>query len=144
MIQKHKKCVLQIAKMGLTDRSVMWFNRRVEARNKVDMVKTIFVDLDGTLAHQTSEKYERAIGEPIIPMVNKVKQEIAKGNNVVIFTARASHWTDEFEKSDIEEFCLRYIGTKLPITGIKEHGITEYWDDRAKEVIKNTGEFKHA
>lgn len=108
------------------------------------MIRTIFVDFDGTLAHQTSEKYERVIGKPILSMVEKVKQEVARGSNVVIFTARATHWTDDFEKSDIEEFCLRYIGKKLPITSIKEHGITEYWDDRAREVIKNIGEFKHA
>lgn len=119
--------------------------REWKARNKVDMTKTIFVDFDGTLAYQEeSGKYSRAIGKPILPMVEKVKRAIAKGDNVIIFTARATHWTDAFEKSDIEEFCLRYIGVILPITGIKEHGITEYWDDKAKEVIRNVGEFKHA
>lgn len=108
------------------------------------MSKLIFVDFDGTLAHQDTDKYQREIGRPIMPMIEKVKAELDNGSRVVIFTARATCWTDLFEKSDIEQFCLKYIGQILPITAIKEHGIDEYWDDRAREVIKNQGEFKHA
>lgn len=109
-----------------------------------NMTRTIFVDFDGTLAKQDIDRYKRQIGEPIFSMIDKVKTELDKGSRVVIFTARASYWADDHEKSDIEQFCLKHIGQILPITAIKEHYIDEIWDDRAREIIKNQGEFKHA
>lgn len=102
--------------------------------------RKIFVDFDGTMATQDGE-YSREIGKPIYPIINLIKRHLAVGNEVIIFTARASQWSDETEKSDIENFCKKYIGQILPITAIKEHNIDCYIDDKAVQVIKNTGEF---
>lgn len=101
--------------------------------------RKVFVDLDGTLAVQKTNGYEREIGEPISPMIEIIKEEIKNGAEVKIFTARASDWTDELEKLDIERFCVKHFGRVLPITALKEHYIDVYYDDRAIRVEKNTG-----
>jgi hypothetical protein len=48
----------------------------------------IGVDLDGTLAHYEGWKGQEHIGEPIAPMVERVKGWLAEGREVRIFTAR--------------------------------------------------------
>ncbi|HEV7674386.1 MAG TPA: hypothetical protein VGQ12_07640 [Candidatus Angelobacter sp.] len=48
----------------------------------------IGVDLDGTLAHYAGWKGPEHIGEPIMPMVERVKGWLAEGKTVKIFTAR--------------------------------------------------------
>lgn len=40
----------------------------------------------------------------------------------------------------IENWCLKHIGKKLPVTNIKDFGMIELWDDRAVQVVPNTGE----
>lgn len=102
------------------------------------MKRKVFVDLDGTLAEQKNE-YQREIGKPIMPMIELIRNELKQGSEVKIFTARASKWTDELEKLDIERFCVQNFGIVLPITAIKEHNIDIYYDDRAIQVKKNTG-----
>lgn len=103
------------------------------------MRRKVFVDFDGTLAKHTSDEYQREIGEPIFPMIELIKKEIESGAEVKIFTARASCWADAMEKTDIEIFCLKYLGRILPITAIKEHYIDVYYDDRAIQVVRNKG-----
>lgn len=39
----------------------------------------------------------------------------------------------------IESWCVEHIGHKLPITNVKDYGMIELWDDRAVQVIPNTG-----
>lgn len=99
----------------------------------------IYIDFDGTLATQKTNEYQREIGEPISPMIDLVNEWITKGHKVTIFTARASKWADNFEKMDIEMFCVKHFGKILPITAIKEHGIDFFIDDRAIKCEKNTG-----
>ena len=103
------------------------------------MKRKVFVDFDGTLAKQETNGYCREIGEPIFPMIEIIKEELKKGSEVKIFTARASAWNDNLEKIDIERFCVKYFGQVLPITAIKEHYIDVYYDDRAIQIEKNTG-----
>ena len=50
----------------------------------------IAVDLDGTLAHYESGQYPE-IGDPIEPMMVRVHKWLDEGQEVIIFTARASH-----------------------------------------------------
>ncbi len=101
------------------------------------------VDLDGTLAEYHGWNPE--IGEPIPKMVKRVKKWIAEGRDVRIFTARVSrfdHTTDAhitLVRKRIEQWCEKHLGKILPITNVKEHGLVELWDDRAVQVIPNTG-----
>ena len=96
----------------------------------------IGVDLDGTLARYNGWEGIDHIGEPLLPMVTKIKEWIAAGKTVKIFTARASDpksipyikkWLKDNDMGDLE------------ITNIKDHGMIELWDDRAVRVLQNTG-----
>ena len=50
----------------------------------------IGVDLDGTLAEYTGWKGIDHVGKPVPAMVKRVKDWIAKGQDVKVFTARVS------------------------------------------------------
>lgn len=115
----------------------------------------VAVDLDGTLA-----KYEGwgdgSIGEPIPRMVERVKRLIEAGAEVRIFTARVCvvegigresqmEATREFAENQrklIEAWCEEHLGKKLKVTNIKDFGMLELWDDRARQVVFNEGIFK--
>ena len=64
-----------------------------------------------------------------------------EGHDVRIFTARVSH-PDQVDAAveTIETWCLEHIGVVLPITNVKDYAMIELWDDRAVQVVTNTGE----
>lgn len=103
----------------------------------------IGVDLDGTLAEYNGWKGAGYIGKPIPKMVERVKNWLDDGKDVRIFTARVAP-TQTVEDVDIavaaiHEFCIDNFGDILPITCIKDHYMQTLWDDRCKQVFKNTG-----
>lgn len=107
----------------------------------------IGVDLDGTLAEYNGYKGPDIIGEPIPKMVQRVKDMLAAGKNVKVFTARV--YADDSDKRRREKvaatvaiwaWCERHIGARLEVTCVKDFGMVELWDDRAVQVIINTGE----
>jgi hypothetical protein len=113
----------------------------------------IGVDLDGTLAMYDGWK-DGAIGAPIPAMVERVKRWLAEGKDVRIFTARVcvldavSHESGrradrefaEQQVTQIQDWCERHIGQRLPVTNVKDFACVEIWDDRAVQVIINTGQ----
>lgn len=107
----------------------------------------IGVDFDKTLAVYNKWEGVGVLGEPIIPMVNRVKNWLAEGKKVKIFTARVSHDGTAHRCGEalvsriaIEDWCEKHIGQKLEVTCYKDFGMVELWDDRAVQVIPNTGE----
>lgn len=107
----------------------------------------IGVDLDGTLAHYDKWVSPTHIGEPVKLMLERVKGWLAQGVEVRIFTARVSHDNSpgrmvdaEHSRTAIEQWLVRHLGVKLPITNIKDYAMLELWDDRAVQVRANTGE----
>jgi hypothetical protein len=101
----------------------------------------IGVDLDGTLAHYDGWKGVEHIGEPVPAMVERVKQWLAEGKDVRIFTARVHDAVQQIRVREvIEEWCDTHIGQVLPITNVKDFGMVELWDDRAVSVVTNTGQ----
>lgn len=100
----------------------------------------IGVDLDGTLAHYTRYQGPTHIGPPVPAMVERVKRWLDAGHDVRIFTARVF---DEATRADvypaIRAWCVEHIGRELRITCVKDHAMWELWDDRAVQVIPNTG-----
>jgi len=106
----------------------------------------IGVDFDGTLV-----KYERWIGpdhvgEPIPAMVERVKEWLAAGMDVRIFTARV--WSDgtpdrdadaRLARAAIAKFCVETFGKVLQITCVKDFGMLTLYDDRCMRVETNTG-----
>lgn len=102
----------------------------------------IGVDLDGTLAKYDGWVGPEHIGEPIKAMTGRIHLWLALGRDVRIFTARVSVEGEERERvvAAIEAWCREHIGIVLPITNVKDFGMVELWDDRAVQVVPNTGE----
>lgn len=119
----------------------------------------IGVDLDGTLAHYDGWQGEDHIGEPIAPMLARVKDWINDGIEVRIFTARAYNdstaWDNRALDASgmcpepmnrkeaikvVENWCLLHIGKILPVTCTKDFQMIQLWDDRCIQVVSNTGQ----
>jgi hypothetical protein len=99
----------------------------------------IGVDLDGTLAFYDEWRGPTYIGEPIRWMVERIKFEIKRGQRFKIFTARAGLGKDA---TDAIKAWLSKIGLPpLEITNVKDFECLELWDDRARQVIPNSGKF---
>ena len=104
--------------------------------------RIIAVDLDGTLAHYDGWKGIEHIG-PVIPEVaNAMERAQAEGAEVHLFTARVSDPEDAAEAHQvISKWAEANNFNFASITAVKHKFFTEFWDDRAIQVIKNTGEF---
>jgi hypothetical protein len=124
----------------------------------------IAIDLDGTLAQYDHWRGPSHIGEPVPKMIERVKRWIAEGREVRIFTARAFPLAAQSPKFRIDpndilpmqhsargqecteaiqairQWCAKHIGRALPITCVKDYSLDEIFDDRAIQVVKNTGE----
>lgn len=96
----------------------------------------IGVDLDGTLANYGGWVGPEHIGEPIPSMLARVKYWISQGITVKIFTARACI---PEQIPPIKEWLKRHGLGDLDVTNVKDFGMVELWDDRAIQVIPNTG-----
>ena len=98
--------------------------------------KVVAVDLDGTLSHYDKWVDEWTFGEPIQPMMERVKAWLEEGTRVVIFSARA----DTVLSTSLIKDWLKSVGLpELEVTNIKLKRFDEFWDDRAFRVEKNTG-----
>ena len=98
----------------------------------------IGVDLDGTLAHYEGFGDGKTIGEPIQPMLDRVRLWLAENKKVKIFTARVAY-KNEKQRELIKKWCIKHIGQELEVTHMKDYAMVELWDDRAVSVEKNTG-----
>lgn len=111
--------------------------------SRLPVERWIGVDLDGTLAHYNDFEGPLVIGAPIEPMVKRVQKWLADGKTVKIFTARVASPRDGRDVVEvhnaIQDWCQIHIGQVLPVTCIKERGLDEFWDDKAVQVIPNTG-----
>ena len=104
------------------------------------------VDLDGSLAYLGPWQGIGHVGEPIPLMVARVRAWLAQGIEVRIFTARVSPVSMAANGNTLEEtvapiqaWCLKYLGKVLPITCEKDMMMLQCWDDRAVQLICNTG-----
>lgn len=118
------------------------------------MAGWIGVDLDGTLAHYDGWNGEEHIGEPVEAMADRVREWLTKGRDVRIFTARADGGAvallmgntagEKFQNREriisiIQDWTEKHFGVRLPVTNQKDYGMTELWDDRAIQIVPNTG-----
>lgn len=110
----------------------------------------IGVDLDGTLAYYDGWKGPNHIGEPVPLMLNRVKRMLADGKDVRIFTARVYGLRQDdiglaprndalISKLAIMNWCEKHLGKVLPITCTKDYGMIQLFDDRAVQIVPNTG-----
>jgi hypothetical protein len=103
----------------------------------------IGVDLDGTLAKSVKAETGEEIGVPIHSIVQRVKVWLAHGEDVRIFTARVNPNRGQVNamraRRAIEAWCKRHLGRVLPITYEKDWDMTLLFDDRARQVERDTG-----
>ncbi len=127
----------------------------------------IAVDLDGTLAEYHGWVGWNEIGKPIPTMVERVKQWLNEGYDVRVFTARVTVPLIEIDENGfkrfsttqvvstcyqtgekfstrqmidvIQKWCHKHIGQALEVTCVKDLHMIELWDDRAVQIVANTG-----
>lgn len=100
-------------------------------------------DLDATLAEHNGWKGPLHIGKPIPKMVERIKQHLANGERVKIFTARYSEPDLDIRKAIVEaiqDWTEKHIGQRLEVTNEKTYSMIGFYDDRAIQVVPNTGE----
>lgn len=104
----------------------------------------ILVDFDSTLAEHLQRYNDPSIcGAPIPLMLARVKEWVAKGYTVRIFTARVSpHFDTTYApraREAITQWCIEHVGCPLEVTCVKSWDVTQIWDDRAIGLIADTG-----
>ena len=114
------------------------YDEAIEEWKKAMVGGWIAVDLDGTLAQYTHWVGPHHIGEPVPAMLQRVKDWLAAGKDVRIFTARVSD-QDPSVVETIQAWCEVHIGKVLPVTNVKDYQMIELWDDRAVQVVPNIG-----
>lgn len=99
------------------------------------------VDLDGTLAQYYGWVSEEYIGEPVVSIVAAINARRAAGWKVAIFTARVSGDAEEAQRAEVAIWkWLDFYNIKVEgITCTKHKHFSEFWDDRARQVIFNKG-----
>lgn len=121
------------------------------------------VDLDGTMFHYEKWVGWNKFGEPIVPMVRRIQEWLNDGKEVRVVTARvglpvfmghtphfSTHkwhtcyvtgekFSDAMMVAAIQDHTVKHIGARLPVQCWKDVHMIELWDDRAVQVIANTG-----
>jgi hydroxymethylpyrimidine pyrophosphatase-like HAD family hydrolase len=128
----------------------------------------IGVDMDGTLAHYDDKALPWNIfGPPIPRMVERIQGWLLQSKTVIIVTARVFPYIHGVEqKLDpdhkwqsclvtgarfsienmlevIGDYTERHVGQRLAATCAKDYRMLQLWDDRAVQVIPNTGRTLH-
>lgn len=126
----------------------------------------IGVDLDATLAYYTRWVGVETIGPPVPKMVERVRRWLNAGREVRVMTARIYPYSHVIQTSEgsqyyllnhpdatqedrcatarlaancIQQWLKEHVGVVLPLTCVKDFAMIELWDDRAVQVLPNTG-----
>ncbi len=103
----------------------------------------IALDFDKTLAYHESAWGISRTGDPIWPMVDKVKAWLELGYGVTIFSVRFSHVASLDAQERMIDDWLQKAGLPiLPKTAVKSRIFTHFIDDRAYHVKPNAGEIQ--
>lgn len=93
--------------------------------------------MDGTLARHESGWGIDLIGPPVEPMLRRVKELLAAGVEIRIFTARATMGPEVVR--GVREWLHQNGLPQLRITSVKDPDMVFFYDDRAVQVERNTG-----
>lgn len=102
------------------------------------------VDLDGTLAEYTEWRGTTHIGKPVRAMCDLVKLLHKQGEVIKIFTARVSDAEEDPKKvakvkKNIQDWCEEHLGFRPEVTDRKDYCMVALYDDRAIQVVQNSG-----
>lgn len=109
-------------------------------------------DLDGTCAKYAEIVPIDVIGEPLWPMIERMRVWVQHNIDVRMMTARmplpgqtmkclvtGRHWSYAEMNVVIGNWSERLVGKRLIGTCIKDFYMVELWDDRAIQMVPNTG-----
>jgi hypothetical protein len=99
----------------------------------------IGVDLDGTLSRDDADGHFQPpypLGQPIPEMVALVRSLLDAGITVKIFSARAC---EPESVPIIQAWTERHGLGRLEVTHQKDYDLIRYYDDRAIQMLPNTG-----
>lgn len=101
----------------------------------------IGVDADQTLFHYDGWGGIEHFGPPIPAMVNRVRYHLGNEEEVRLFTARVSdpEWEPKGREA-WEKISQQLFGVALAATNVKDYEMTLLYDDKAVQVVPNTGE----
>ena len=97
----------------------------------------IGVDLDGTLARYDGWRGLDHVGRPVPVMLARVRRWLAEGYTVKILTARAGE--GDAGILPVRKWLAENGLPELEVTDRKDFAMIELWDDRAVQVVANTG-----
>ena len=86
-------------------------------------------DFDGTLAVEHTF-------EPVLPMVERLRGYLEEGKEVRILTARGN---DPQGTKLVKDWSKKHNLPDLEVTNKKDYQMIVLYDDRARQVIQNTG-----
>lgn len=112
-------------------------NRGEEPAAENENTPWIGVDLDGTLARYDGWRGFDKIGKPVPVMLARVKHWIKNGYTVKIFTARAAFPQQGIPP--VKKWLAENGLPELEVTNRKDFSMIELWDDRAIQVVANSG-----
>ena len=119
------------------------FKQSVPDTRGTDKPGWIAVDLDGSLARYDGWKGPSHIGEPLKPMVTRIRKALTGGADIRILTARVAPGGPPDARGKalkaIARWCKTHLGQEIPITWKKNREMIELWDDRAVQLVPNTG-----
>ncbi len=108
----------------------------------------IYLDLDGTIAKyerghfHTQEDWDEArvpIGESLPYISDDIKRWLTQGHTIKICTARVSDGNIEKKVKQVQDWCEEHYNFRPEVTNRKHYEMDYLLDDRAKQMIPNTG-----
>lgn len=108
----------------------------------------IYLDLDGTIAKyerghfHTQEDWDEArvpIGDPLPFISDDIKKWLRQGHIIKICTARVSDGNIEKKVKQVQDWCEEHYNFRPEVTNRKHYEMDYLFDDRAKQMIPNTG-----
>lgn len=97
----------------------------------------IACDFDKTLAFHVDG--QEKLGNPIPKMLRRIKRHLEDGEDVEIFSARASNAK---AIGEIQDWTEKHLGVRLPAGNVKKGYFTKFYDDKAEGVVPNTGRLR--
>lgn len=98
-------------------------------------------DLDGTTAYDDGWQGPQHIGEPVPKIVQMIKDYLAQGKTVKIFTARVAVDDPDCSIAEkiriIQDWTEEHIGVRLEVTCVKDPMMELLYDDKAVRVVLN-------